>query len=94
LTSTHSLLYGFHPYTQEGIFTTTKINDNWFIQAGLANGNDVAVWQKDPGNQPSGTIMVQYISPNNKFSFYGGDNNFNNAEFGSNNLQQICQGSL
>ena len=86
--STHSLLYSFDPYTQEGIFTTTKINNQWTVQAGLANGNDVAIWQKDPGNQPTGTIMVQYTSPNNKFGFYGGANSFNNANFGYNNLQQ------
>ncbi len=86
--STHSLLYGFDPYTQEGIFTTTKLNANWTVQAGIANGNDVAIWQKDPGNQPTGTVMVQYTSSNNKFSFYGGANSFNNGTFGYNNLQQ------
>ncbi len=86
--STHSLLYSFDPYTQEGIFTTTKINDRWTVQAGLANGNDVALWQKDRGNQPTGTTMLQYNSPNNKFSFYGGANSFNNGDFGYNNLQQ------
>jgi hypothetical protein len=87
--STHSLLYAFDPYTQEGIFTTTKINDNWTVQAGFCNGNDVAVWQKDPGNQASGTVMLQYQSSDGKFSFYGGGNNFNNGEFGYNNLQQM-----
>ena len=58
--STHSLLYSFDPYTQEGIFGTLKLNKQWTIQGGIANGNDVAIWQKDPGNQPTGTIMVQY----------------------------------
>jgi hypothetical protein len=86
--STHSLLYGFDPYTQEGIFSTLKVNDCWTLQFGLANGNDVAIWQKDPGNQPTGTIMIQYISPNNKFSFYGGQNSLNNGNFGYNNIQQ------
>jgi Putative beta-barrel porin-2, OmpL-like. bbp2 len=84
----HSLLYSFDPYTQEGIFTTTKLNDQWIVQAGLANGNDVAIWQDDRGNTPTGTVMVQYISKNNKFSFYGGANSFNNGQFGYNNLQQ------
>ena len=32
--------------------------------------------------------MVQWISPNNKDSFYGGANSFNNGEFGYNNIQQ------
>jgi hypothetical protein len=89
LMSTHSLLYSFDPYTQEGIFGTLKLNNQWTVQAGLANGGDVAIWQKDRGNQPTGTIMVQYQSKNNKFSFYGGANQFNNGDFGYNNLQQF-----
>ena len=89
LMSSHSLVYGFDNYTQTGIFMTTKINDQWTIQLGLSNGTDVALWQKDPGNQPTGTVMIQWISPNQKDSFYVGDNAFNNGEFGYNNLQQI-----
>src|SRR4030095_9563244 len=38
LMSSHSLVYGFDNYTQTGIFTTTKINDQWTIQLGLSNG--------------------------------------------------------
>jgi Putative beta-barrel porin-2, OmpL-like. bbp2 len=89
LMSSHSLVYGFDNYTQTGIFTTTKINDQWTIQLGLSNGTDVALWQKDPGNQPTGTVMIQWTSPNQKDSVYVGDNAFNNGEFGYNNLQQI-----
>jgi Putative beta-barrel porin-2, OmpL-like. bbp2 len=87
--SSHSLLYSFDPYTQWGVFTTTKLNTNWTVQAGLAAGNDVAPWEtSDPGCQPTGTVMLQYQSSNNKFSFYGGANAFNNGEFGYNNIQQ------
>jgi hypothetical protein len=28
----HSLVYGFDNYTQTGIFTTTKISNQWTIQ--------------------------------------------------------------
>src|SRR4030095_3244042 len=87
LMSSHSLVYGVDNYTQTGIFTTTKINDQWTIQLGLSNGTDVALWQKDPGNQPTGTVMIQWTSPNQKDSVYVGDNAFNNGEFGYNNLQ-------
>jgi hypothetical protein len=89
LMSSHSLLYSFDNYTQTGIFTTTKLNDQWTIQAGISNGTDVALWQNDPGNQPTGTVMIQWTSPNQKDSVYIGDNAFNNGEFGYNNLQQI-----
>jgi hypothetical protein len=86
--SSHSLLYGFDPYTQDGIFSTLTLNRNWKVQAGLANGGDVQPWVNDPGNQPTGTVMFQYQSSNNKFSFYGGANQFNNGEWGYNNMQQ------
>jgi hypothetical protein len=89
LMASHSLVYGFDNYTQTGIFTTTKINNQWAVQIGLSNGTDVALWQKDPGNQPTGTVMIQWVSPNQRDSIYAGDNAFNNGEFGYNNLQQI-----
>ncbi len=89
LMASHSLLYGFDNYTQTGIFTTTKLNEQWTIQAGICNGTDVALWQDDPGNQPTGTVMIQWTAPNQKDSLYFGDNAFNNAKFGYNNLQQI-----
>ena len=89
LMASHSLVYGFDNYTQTGIFTTTKINQQWTLQLGLSNGTDVALWQKDPGNQPTGTVMVQWISASQTDSIYVGDNAFNNGKFGYNNLQQI-----
>jgi Putative beta-barrel porin-2, OmpL-like. bbp2 len=89
LMATHSLLYGFDNYTQTGIFTTTKINDQWTFQAGISDGTDIALWQKDPGRQVTGTVMIQWTSPNQRDSIYAGDNNFNNGKFGYNNLQQI-----
>jgi len=89
LMASHSILYGFDPYCQEGIFTTTKINDQWTIQAGISDGTDVAIWQPDPGREPTGTVMVQWIAPNQMDSIYAGDNVINNGEFGYNNMQQF-----
>jgi Putative beta-barrel porin-2, OmpL-like. bbp2 len=89
LMATHSLLYGFDPYCQEGIFTTTKITDQWTVQAGLSDGTDVAIWQKDPGRQPTGTVMVQWTAPNQMDSVYAGDNVINDGEWGYNNMQQF-----
>jgi Putative beta-barrel porin-2, OmpL-like. bbp2 len=89
LMSSHSLLYAFDPYCQWGLFASLKLNKNWVIQGGISAGNDVTPWEtQDPGCQPTGAIMVQYQSDNNKFSFYGGVNAFNNAQWGFNNLQQ------
>src|ERR1700730_15148363 len=89
LMASHSLLYGFDPYCQEGIFTTTKINDQWTVQLGISDGTDVAIWQKDPGRQPTGTVMVQWTAPNQNDSVYAGDNVINDGEFGYNNMQQF-----
>jgi hypothetical protein len=89
LMSSHSLLYAFDPYCQWGLFSSFKLNDCWIVQAGASAGNDVTPWEtQDPGCQPTGAVMVQYQSPNNKFSFYGGANAFNNAHWGFNNIQQ------
>jgi hypothetical protein len=89
LMSSHSLLYGFDPYTQWGLFGTLKLNPSWTVQFGIAAGNDVTPWEtQDPGTQPTYTGMFQYQSPNNKFSFYGGGNAINNAKWGFNNIQQ------
>jgi hypothetical protein len=89
LMASHSIVYGFDNYTQTGVFTTTKINNMWTIQAGISCGTDVAVWQDDPGRQPTGTVMIQWTSPNQMDSIYAGDNAFNNGKFGYNNLQQV-----
>jgi hypothetical protein len=89
LMSSHSLLYGFDPYCQWGLFGTLKINKNWTIQLGPSAGNDVTPWEtQDPGCQPTVSAMVQYTSSNNKFGFYGGGNAINNAHWGFNNIQQ------
>jgi hypothetical protein len=77
------------PYTQWGLYATIKLNNSWTVQLGMCAGNDVTPWEvQDPGCQPTGIAMIQYISPNNKFSFYGGGNTINNAAWGYNNLQQ------
>jgi hypothetical protein len=89
LMSSHSLLYTFDPYCQWGLFGTLKLNKNWTVQAGISAGNDVTPWEtQDPGCQPTAAVMVQYQSDNNKFSFYGGGNCMNNAQWGFNNIQQ------
>jgi hypothetical protein len=89
LMSSHSLLYAYDPYCQWGLFGTLKLNDCWTVQAGASAGNDVTPWEtQDPGCQPTAAVMLQYQSPDNKFSFYGGGNCINNAHWGFNNIQQ------
>jgi len=88
---THSLLYGVDPYTQMGIMTTTKLNDQWNIQLGISGGNDIALWAGNRKNllKPTGTAMVQWISKKNKDSIYAGVNAINDGKYAYNNLQHF-----
>jgi hypothetical protein len=76
---THSLLYTYDPYTQEGIIATVKLTPNWTIQVGVSAGNDQAVW--DSSARLTGTFMVQWISPTNMDSLYIGVNSVNDGEY-------------
>ncbi len=89
LMASHSIVYAFDNYTMWGLFTSTRLNKNWTIQAGLADGVDMAPWQHDVGRQPTGSLLIQWISDNGKDSIYGGMNSLNNGHFGYNNLQEI-----
>jgi len=46
-TYSHSLLYTYDPYTQEGVVATIALNRNWMIQGEVSMGNDVAAWYKE-----------------------------------------------
>jgi hypothetical protein len=91
LMASHSLVYSFDNYTMWGIWTSTKLNANWLLQVGLSSGSDTAPWAKDPGAQPTGSVMVQYIASGGHDSFYVGMNSFNNGHFGFNNLQECIE---
>ena len=91
LTASHSLVYSFDDYTLWGIWTGTKLNSSWLLQVGLADGVDIAPWAKDPGVQPTLSVMVQYIDKGGHDSFYVGMNSVNNGHFGFNNLQECIE---
>jgi hypothetical protein len=94
LMASHSLVYAFDDYTVWGFWTNTKINSSWLIQIGIMDGVDTAIWSNhlhDPGNQPTGSINVQYIDAGGHDSFYVGCNSFNNGHFGFNNLQECIE---
>ncbi len=82
---THSILYTFDPFTQQGIVASVKLSPNWTIQLGVSSGNDQSVW--DSSARLTGTAMIQWISPSNKDSVYIGINSINDGEFSFNNLQ-------
>jgi hypothetical protein len=83
----HSMLYGFDPYTQMGIMATIKLDKQWTIQFGLTAGNDTAIW--DPDARLSPTACLQWISASNKDSIYGCANTINGAQYAYNNVNQV-----
>ena len=45
-----------------GLWTSTKLNENWVLQLGLADGVDIAPWEThDRGCQPTASVMLQWI---------------------------------
>jgi len=95
LMASHSLVYAFDNYTMWGIWPEVKLNKNWLIQLGLASGVDTAPWAAakfhDPGCQPTGSCMIQWIGDGGHDSFYIGMNSLNNGKFGFNNLQECIE---
>ena len=82
---THSILYTVDPYTQMGILTTTKLNDQWTLQVGIDGSNDVAVWNR--AARPSLQACVRWVSASNNDMLYPCVNNWNNSDYNYNNLQ-------
>jgi len=82
----HSLLYSIDPFTDTGIMSTTKINDNWLVQLGLTSGHDVAPWTRDA--KPSLTACVNYTSQSVNDNFYLCANGINSGKYAYDNAQQ------
>jgi hypothetical protein len=83
----HSLLYGYDPYTQMGVVATIKLDKQWTVQIGLTGGNDTAVW--DPDAKLSPMACVQWTSASNSDSIYGCANTINGAQYAYNNVNQL-----
>jgi hypothetical protein len=92
LMASHSIVYSFDNFTMWGLWDSIQLNQVWVLQLGLSCGVDIAPWEhQDPGDQPTGTVMLQYISPGGHDSFYVGANSINNGTFGFNNLQECIE---
>ena len=82
---THSVLYTVDPYTQMGVITTTKLNDNWTVQFGVNCSPDTACWEKD--RTLSGSACVRWVSSDNNDMLYPCINNWNRGDYNYNNVQ-------
>lgn len=83
----HSLLYGYDPYTQVGAIASIKLDKQWIVQFGVHAGNDTALW--DPDARLSPTLCLQWIAANNQDSIYGCANTINGAQYAYNNINQL-----
>lgn len=86
LTYSHSLLYTYDPYTQNGIVSTTKLNRNWLVQAELSAGNDIGPWVKSERHLTA-AACVNWTSDSGRDSLYPCMNGLNDSRWGWNNVQ-------
>lgn len=84
---THSLMYTYDVFTQQGILATIKLNSQWSVQGGLTVGNDTAIWTR--AAEPTGLAAVQWISKSNNDSIYLVANSLNSGKYSYNNLQEF-----
>lgn len=86
ITYSHSLLYTFDPYTQNGIVATTKLSKNWRIQEELSAGNDVAPWVKSERHLTPAACVI-WTSNSGKDNIYPCMNTLNDSNWRWNNVQ-------
>lgn len=82
---THSVLYTVDPYTQMGVMTTTRLNQQWTLQVGINGGNDTAVWNRSA--RPTLQACVRWVSKDNDDMLYPCVNSFNTSDYNYNNVQ-------
>ena len=83
-TYSHSILYTFDCYTQQGINVTTKFNEHLKVQAGVSASCDIAPWTT--GAKLTGNVCVDYSWKNGGDRLYTCANSLNSAKYGYNNL--------
>jgi hypothetical protein len=86
MTYSHSLLYTYDPYTQNGVVSTTLLNKNWRVQLEVSTGNDIGPWVKSQ-RQLTPAACVIWTSNSGADAIYPCMNGLNNQKFGWNNIQ-------
>ncbi len=86
ITYSHSLLYTYDPYTQNGIVATVRLNRNWSIQGEISGGNDIAPFQPHENHlTPAACVIWQSDSGNDEL--YPCMNGVNDGNWRWNNVQ-------
>lgn len=84
---THSILYTVDAYTNMGILTTTKLNDQWTLQLGVHGGDDSAVW--DSTSRLTAQACLRWVSKSNNDMLYPCVESYNRSAQTYNNLQEF-----
>jgi hypothetical protein len=86
ITYSHSLLYTYDPYTQNGVVSTTLLSRNWRVQLEISGGNDISPFDRQ-FRQPTPAACVIYTTHSGGDALYPCMNGLNNQKFGWNNIQ-------
>ncbi len=86
VTYSHSLLYTYDPYTQNGIVSTTMLNHNWKVQLEISGGNDISPTDKHFRQFTPAACLI-YTTDSGRDALYPCMNGLNNQDFGWNNIQ-------
>lgn len=84
---THSILYTVDAYTNVGIITTTKLNNQWTVQLGVHGGDDSAPWNRS--SRASLQACVRWVSVSNNDMLYPCIESYNGDKQTYNNLQEF-----
>jgi Putative beta-barrel porin-2, OmpL-like. bbp2/Carboxypeptidase regulatory-like domain len=83
-TYSHSILYTYDCYTQNGINTTTKLNGHWTVQAGVSAGCESAPWISNA--KLTGNVCAAYTWKDGGDNLYACVNSINSGKYAYNNL--------
>lgn len=86
ITYSHSLLYTYDPYTQNGIVSTTMLNKNWKLQLEISSGNDISPFARQFRQLTPAACLI-YTTDSGNDAVYPCMNGLNNQKFGWNNIQ-------
>jgi hypothetical protein len=86
ITYSHSLLYTYDPYTQNGVVATARLSRNWTVQAEISGGNDIAPFQPHE-NHLTPALCVVWQSNSGNDELYPCMNGLNDSDWRWNNIQ-------
>ena len=86
VTYSHSLLYSYDPYTQNGVVSTVRLDKNWSLQGELSGDNDIAPWDKNERHLTPAVCAI-WTSDSGKDNIYPCMNGLNDGNWRWNNIQ-------